>query len=83
MKYCGWAGSALLGVAALPQLYKVLTEGHARGMAWGYVLLLWGGFLAMSVFTHGTKAARQLRFSYTLQLAVFTIIIAVKLWGGP
>lgn len=79
MKQAGWVGSALLGVAALPQLYKVLMEG----MAWGYVLLLWVGFLAMSVFTHGTKAALQLRFSYTLQLAIFTLIIAVKLWGGP
>lgn len=83
MRHTGWAGSALLGVAAFPQLYKVLTEGHARGMAWGYVLLLWCGFLAMTVFTHGTKAALQLRFSYSLQLTVFTIIIAVKLWGGP
>lgn len=78
MKILGWSGTLFLGTASLPQLYKVLSEGHANGMAWGYVLLLWAGFLAMSLFTWISKAAVQLRISYSLQCLIFTVILVVK-----
>lgn len=82
MKILGWLGSFLLGIAAVPQLFKVLRDGHAQGMAWGYVLLLWAGFGTMAVFTNKTKAALQLRVSYTFQWLVFSTILLVKILGG-
>lgn len=74
----GWLGSLFLALAGIPQLVKTIREGHARGMDWWYLVLLWSGFLAMFAFTIRSHAAIQLTLSYALQLLVFTTIVFYK-----
>jgi uncharacterized protein with PQ loop repeat len=74
----GWLGSLFLVSAGVPQVIKVFREGHARGMAWWYLILLWLGFFSMAVFTLRSGAALQLILSYCFQLVVFTIIVRYK-----
>jgi uncharacterized protein with PQ loop repeat len=76
----GWLGSVFLAAAGFPQLIKTFREGHARGMAWWYLILLWLGFFSMFVFTIRSRAAMQLILSYSLQLTVFSVILYFKIW---
>lgn len=80
MQYLGWLGTFLLVSAGVYQVRKVLREGHARGVAWGYLASLWLGFLAMIAYTIGTQAKLPLILSYCFQLVVFSLMAWRKAW---
>lgn len=78
----GWLGLILLVSAGFPQLTKVIRAGHAKGMAWWYLILLVTGMLFMTIFSFLNGAAIQFRLGYSIQLVVWTIIIGVKIYGS-
>jgi uncharacterized protein with PQ loop repeat len=73
----GWIGAVLLASAGVPQTFKVWREGHARGMSWWYIGLLWTGFLCMDVHSARQHAGAPLIVSYSIQLALF-LAMAVR-----
>jgi uncharacterized protein with PQ loop repeat len=78
VSFFGWLGAALFSVASVPQVWKVLRSGHADGLSWGYLLLVWFGFWSMGIYALQTHSGRVLLFSYAAQLVAFTILILVK-----
>ena len=74
----GWMGTCMLASAALPQLYKVLKDGHAHYLHWGYLLLIWGGLISMISYVLLTSHSIQLLCSYGIQFVIFSILIYKK-----
>jgi len=78
----GWLGLVLLVSAGFPQMLKVIRAGHAKGMAWWYLILLVTGMLVMTIFAFLNEAAIQFKLGYSIQLVVWTTIIGVKVYGS-
>ena len=75
---CGWIGTICLMGAGLPQLYKVIKDGHASGLSWFYLLFVWTGLVFMGIYVIFTSPTIQLLFSYGFQLFVFSLLIYKK-----
>jgi uncharacterized protein with PQ loop repeat len=78
MTYLGWLGTLLLASAAIPQTVKVWREGHAKGMAWSYLIALWLGFICMGIFSYLRNAGWPLVVSYSIQVVLFTLMAVRK-----
>lgn len=74
----GWIGTVLLGSAAIPQLIKVLNEGHAIGLSYFYLLFIWFGLICMDFYIILTTFSIQLVISYTIQFIIFSVLLYKK-----
>jgi len=74
----GWLGTLCLMGAGIPQLIKTINEGHASGLAWYYLLLVWFGMLFMLAYVCLTSFSLNLVFSYVFQMVIFGILIYKK-----
>lgn len=74
----GYIGTLCLILAGIPQLYKVINDGHALGLSYFYLLLVWIGLLLMGLYVILTIPSTQLLCSYGFQFIVFTLLIYKK-----
>lgn len=74
----GWIGTILLASAGLPQLYKTINDGHAIGLAWYYLILVWVGMAFSITYVMLTTFSLNLICSYLFQMIVFGILIYRK-----
>lgn len=74
----GWIGTIFLAGAGLPQLYKSIKDGHATGLAWYYLILVWLGMVCMLTYVLLTTFSMQLICSYVFQMIVFGLLIYRK-----
>lgn len=72
------ASLLVLSAAALPQTAKVFREGHARGLSWWYLWMLWVGFVTMILYTILAEKGLILSASYTVQATLFVLMMIRK-----
>lgn len=79
----GWIGSSLLGWSALPQLYTVHVNKHAKGMSWAF-LMTWliGECLCIIYVSAQPMIPVPLLTNYCVNLAMLLGIIWYKIVGG-
>ncbi len=75
---CGYFGTACLMIASIPQLLKVVKDGHGSGLSWLYLLFVWSGLVLMGIYVIFTSPTIQLLLSYGFQLIMFSILIYKK-----
>jgi uncharacterized protein with PQ loop repeat len=77
MEIVGWLGSILFAACGLPQAIECYRTGHARGLAWPF-LIMW--FLG-EVFTLAYIIPNPnwpLIFNYTINLVFLVVILRYK-----
>jgi uncharacterized protein with PQ loop repeat len=74
----GWMGTTFLSTASIPQVYKVLKEGHAEGLSWLYVILILFGLICMSFYANSNNSGMSLEVSYSVQFILFLVIVIRK-----
>ncbi len=76
----GWMGTIFLSSASIPQVLKVLKEGHAKGLSLGYIVLILLGLICMLLYANVNNSGMALEVSYSTQFVLFLIIVARKLF---
>lgn len=69
-----------LMTAAIPQAIKAYKEGHSRGIAGPYVVLLLTGFILMSVYLILTKPVYPVLINYVANIVMMCIVGYYKLF---
>lgn len=64
--------------AGLPQLLRVIRQGHADGISEKYLSMLVVGFISMTIFSLLTSAPKPVVISYAIQIVVFSIMTFYK-----
>jgi uncharacterized protein with PQ loop repeat len=75
----GWAGSIILGVSSIPQMKKVILDGHADGMA-GSFLFCWTFGEILSLIYVAPSYNWPLIANYSINLVILLIIGYYKLF---
>lgn len=70
----GYAAMMCLIVAAVPQAIKAVKEGHSKGMATGYLVLLLTGFTLMSSYLILNKPVWPVIINYGVNILMMLII---------
>ena len=78
----GTIGLIALLVSGLPQLLKTLKEGHARGVAIGFLITMNIGFLGMFFYTVLKYGDSELLLAtdYAFQFVVWMTVLKYKLY---
>jgi len=79
MSLIGWAGSLILGLSSLPQMFKVIREGHARGLS-PMFLLAWGIGEVLCLLYVMPQANLPLIANYSVNLVILLVIGYYKIW---
>ena len=73
-----WIGAILLSICGLPQLIKVVQDGHAEGVAWGFVLSWCIGEICLLIGTY-KKVDLSITLNYILNFIITSVIIVYKI----
>lgn len=76
----GYLAMFCLITASIPQAIKSIKEGHSKGMAGGYIILLLFGFTLMSVYLLLTKPIIPVLINYASNILMMLIIGYYKLF---
>lgn len=78
----GNIGLIALLFSGLPQLVKTIREGHARGIAIGFLITMNIGFIGMLVYSYSKHRFEDLPFiiDYIFQLCVWLTVFKYKLY---
>lgn len=76
----GYLAMACLITASIPQAIKSVRDGHSKGMAGGYIILLLFGFTLMSVYLLLTKPIIPVLINYASNILMMLIIGYYKLF---
>ena len=79
MELIGWIGSLLFAACGIPQAWQCWKSGHARGLAWGF-LMMWLMGEVLTLIYILPKLDWPLIFNYTANLALLLIMLWFKLW---
>lgn len=79
MEIIGWIGSVLFAACGLPQAVACWQAGHARGLAWGFLLMWFVGEILTLVYVL-PKLDWPLIFNYVVNLVFLVIMLRYKLW---
>lgn len=73
----GWLAGISLTFCTVPQVCKCHKEGHAEGLAFGYLFFLFVGMLSMFLYVLGKYqfADKPLLFNY-----IFNVLLLLILW---
>ncbi len=71
----GWTGGMLLAVCGIPQTIKTYIDGHARGLAWSFLLMWFGGEVLSFVYLLPTGNMPML-----INLGVNTIFTSIIIY---
>lgn len=67
-------------IAAVPQVIKTFKEGHSRGIAGGYIILLLIGFSSMMIYLLLTKPIIPVIINYLFNIVMMLILGYYKLF---
>jgi len=76
----GYIAMACLMTASIPQAYKSIKDGHSRGIAGGYLILLLCGFTSMSLYLLLTKPIIPVLLNYSANIIMMLTIGYYKLF---
>lgn len=79
MEMIGWIGSFLFAACGLPQAWECWKNGHARGLAWGFLGMWLGGEILTLIYIL-PKLDWPLVFNYTVNLAFLGVMLRYKLF---
>ncbi len=71
----GWVGGMLLAVCGIPQTIKTVKDGHARGLAWSFLLMWFGGEILSFIYLLPTENVPML-----INLGVNTIFTSIIIY---
>ena len=77
MEYLGIFGVACLFGSNIPQLIKIVKDGHATGLSAGFLWLWFVGLLSMLVFVW-PSANKPLIANYALSFVMVIIMLVYK-----
>ena len=76
----GYLAMACLMTATIPQAIKSIRDGHSRGMAGGYLILLLCGFSLMSFYLLMTKPIIPVLLNYFANIVMMLVVAYYKLF---
>ena len=76
----GYLAMTCLMVSAIPQVIKVIKQGHADGMAVSYLSLLIVGFTLMATYIMLTKPLYPVVINYVINVLSMLIISYYKIF---
>jgi uncharacterized protein with PQ loop repeat len=76
----GYLAMFCLMTASIPQAVKSVKEGHSKGMAGGYIILLLSGFSLMTTYLFLTKPIIPVVVNYICNIAMMLVIGYYKLF---
>jgi len=76
----GYLAMFCLMTASIPQVLKSIREGHSKGIAGGYVILLLFGFSLMATYLLLTKPIIPVLINYIANLIMMLVIGYYKLF---
>lgn len=79
MEFLAWVGSILLAICGVPMAWRAIREGHAHGVAGGFLWLWYIGELMLTVYTAYLNEW-ALVFNYSINVIAVTVILRYKLW---
>lgn len=74
----GYVGTFCLNAATLPQVRKIIKDGHANGLTKQFLLLLFVGFASMIAYSIMNGRQIPLIISYSFNLVVYSIMSYYK-----
>lgn len=77
-EFFGYVAAFCLMVSGLPQVFKTLRDGHAKGLAKPFLFLLLIGFSTMIVYVALTGRQIPLLINYTINLVSYCVITYYK-----
>lgn len=78
---CGWLGSIMFAICAVPQAYQAWVDGHAHGVNWVFLLLWLFGEIFTLIYV-APKKHWPLIVNYTANILFILIIVYFKLYPG-
>jgi uncharacterized protein with PQ loop repeat len=76
----GYVAMACLMAAGAPQAYKSYKDGHSRGIAGIFLILLLSGFSLMSLYLLLTKPILPVLFNYMANIITMLVVSYYKLF---
>lgn len=76
----GYVAMVCLMTATIPQAIKSIKDGHSRGMAGGYLILLLSGFSLMSAYLLLTKPIIPVLLNYFANIIMMLVVAYYKLF---
>jgi len=76
----GYLAMICLMTASIPQAIKSYKDGHSKGMAGGYLILLLSGFTLMTTYLFLTKPIIPVVINYISNIIMMLVIAYYKLF---
>jgi uncharacterized protein with PQ loop repeat len=75
----GWASSFFIISCGIPQAWRSYREGHAHGLSWGFVVMLFLGQLLGLIYLL-LLGDLPLSFTYGTSLAITSVLLWYKIF---